>query len=105
MRLAALLLLAAAAGCGSPYRQTFGAAPACSGQNVAIVTNNLSGSVDARVTIKGKSAPVTLGVVSAGERREFILPDDAGYVYPYSGTQGMNSEAREAVQIRYECRS
>jgi hypothetical protein len=99
-RLAALLL---AVGCfrGTSERP---APTECSGQVVAIVTNNLREGIDIHALVRDQSVARLLGSVTGGERREFILPPDVVRVYPYISSLGTSHAQRERIHTRYECR-
>src|SRR5262245_41384537 len=71
----AVALGLAAAGCGSnnPPPETSGPPP-CSGDLVAIVTNDANYDVDVLANVRGSRTPRALGMVAAHQRQEFVLP-------------------------------
>jgi hypothetical protein len=105
MRTVAAGLLAATIGCFSHRPAEQSLRQSCAGDYFVIVTNNLGEAIDIQATVADRSTPITLGAVSAGERREFVLPSGAQFVYPHVSSRGMNDAQRERIQIRYECRS
>jgi hypothetical protein len=101
-RLVPLLLLAFGCTRGTSDRP---APTNCTGQVVAIVTNNLRESIDIHAVVRDRTEPRLLGSVNGGERREFVLPSDVVRVYPYISSLGTTHEQRERIHTRYECRS
>lgn len=97
LRLLALVLLGAAA-CAPPRRP---AEPPEAFSEAVDVTNRLDRAVDVSYYVRGGGGPLLLGTVSAGDRRRFVLPAEAGFVFAMDAAGGGRIESSAAsVDIR-----
>jgi hypothetical protein len=102
--LAVVLLLAACAKNPTPEGPT----TSCSGEQLAIVTNDWNEPVDVLARLADGGTPRTLGTVQPGSREELTLPAGSPGVFLQTTRVVQPStepiQMRRLVHIRYRCR-
>lgn len=96
--LLALALLGTIGGCVAPREAPEPPEPF---SEAVDVTNRLERPVDVSYYVRGGGGPHLLGTVSPGDRRRFVLPAEAGFVFAMDAAGGGRIEpSLTSVDIR-----